>query len=162
MMRWWRTESNSCHTRPRRTGLGNCSIKRQRFVFHSSFFWFFHFDPLESSDFWKSNKQTFVSNKHFHKQLIVWCTQYNMLLFIDLHRACGRLNCWKEPKKTILKTKKQNHSIFIQFSFNFRNSPFQDVNALQQICQMVVLPNIRLRDTDLELFEDNAIECFFF
>mmetsp|Transcript_81971 Transcript_81971/g.171553 ORF Transcript_81971/g.171553 Transcript_81971/m.171553 type:complete len:967 (+) Transcript_81971:128-3028(+) len=37
-------------------------------------------------------------------------------------------------------------------------SPFEDPNVLSGICEKVVFPNIVLRDSDLELFEDNPLE----
>lgn len=35
---------------------------------------------------------------------------------------------------------------------------FNDSNALTQVCNSIVIPNIQLRDDDKELFEDNAVE----
>lgn len=37
-------------------------------------------------------------------------------------------------------------------------SPFDDPSVLSGICEKVVFPNILLRDSDVELFEDNALE----
>mmetsp|Transcript_55561 Transcript_55561/g.157796 ORF Transcript_55561/g.157796 Transcript_55561/m.157796 type:complete len:967 (-) Transcript_55561:328-3228(-) len=37
-------------------------------------------------------------------------------------------------------------------------SPFDDPNVLSGICEKVVFPNIILRDSDVELFEDNPLE----
>ncbi|CAD7949735.1 unnamed protein product [Amoebophrya sp. A120] len=37
-------------------------------------------------------------------------------------------------------------------------SPFNDLNALQQICERIVLPNIKLRQIDVELFEDSPLD----
>jgi len=40
----------------------------------------------------------------------------------------------------------------------WQQSPFQDPNVLSGICEKVVFPNIVLRDSDVELFEDNPLE----
>ncbi|OLP76501.1 Exportin-2, partial [Symbiodinium microadriaticum] len=37
-------------------------------------------------------------------------------------------------------------------------SPFEDPNVLSGICEKVVFPNVLLRDSDVELFEDNPLE----
>ncbi|CAE7659585.1 cse1l [Symbiodinium pilosum] len=37
-------------------------------------------------------------------------------------------------------------------------SPFEDPNVLSGICEKVVFPNVLLRDSDIELFEDNPLE----
>lgn len=37
-------------------------------------------------------------------------------------------------------------------------SPFEDPNVLSGICEKVVFPNIMLRDSDVELFQDNPLE----
>lgn len=41
---------------------------------------------------------------------------------------------------------------------HWKNSPFDDPAALQAICEKVVIPNIHLRESDVELFEDNPQE----
>lgn len=38
------------------------------------------------------------------------------------------------------------------------NNPFDDPSVLSGICEKVVFPNILLRDSDIELFEDNPLE----
>lgn len=43
-------------------------------------------------------------------------------------------------------------------STHWPQSPFADPTVLSGICEKVVFPNILLRDTDVELFEDNALE----
>jgi exportin-2 (importin alpha re-exporter) len=35
---------------------------------------------------------------------------------------------------------------------------FQDPTILKSICERVVIPNLELRESDLELFEDNPVE----
>ncbi|CAK9060214.1 unnamed protein product [Durusdinium trenchii] len=37
-------------------------------------------------------------------------------------------------------------------------SPFEDPNVLSGICEKVVFPNVLLRDSDVELFEENPLE----
>jgi len=37
-------------------------------------------------------------------------------------------------------------------------SPFEDPSVLSGICEKVVFPNVLLRDSDIELFEDNPLE----
>ena len=46
---------------------------------------------------------------------------------------------------------------FLSSSANTKwaNSPFDETEALVQICEKLVLPNIQLRDVDVELFTDN-------
>eukprot|EP00929_Paragymnodinium_shiwhaense_P111726 TRINITY_DN80014_c0_g1_i1.p1 TRINITY_DN80014_c0_g1~~TRINITY_DN80014_c0_g1_i1.p1 ORF type:complete len:959 (+),score=227.64 TRINITY_DN80014_c0_g1_i1:109-2985(+) len=41
---------------------------------------------------------------------------------------------------------------------NWQKSPFEDPSVLSGICEKVVFPNILLRDSDVELFEDNPLE----
>jgi len=41
---------------------------------------------------------------------------------------------------------------------HWNQSPFEDPSVLSGICEKVVFPNIVLRDSDLELFEDNPLE----
>lgn len=43
-------------------------------------------------------------------------------------------------------------------STHWPQSPFEDPSVLSGICEKVVFPNILLRDSDVELFEDNALE----
>lgn len=43
-------------------------------------------------------------------------------------------------------------------STHWPQSPFEDPKVLSGICEKVVFPNILLRDSDVELFEDNALE----
>jgi exportin-2 (importin alpha re-exporter) len=47
---------------------------------------------------------------------------------------------------------------FLSSAANTRwtQSPFEEHEALVQICEKLVLPNIQLRDADVELFSDNA------
>jgi exportin-2 (importin alpha re-exporter) len=40
----------------------------------------------------------------------------------------------------------------------WQQSPFQDPSVLSGICEKVVFPNIMLRPSDVELFEDNPLE----
>lgn len=50
----------------------------------------------------------------------------------------------------------------IKFLTTVSRSPdfalFSDPATLNQVCQQIVLPNIELRDDDIELFEDNPVE----
>jgi exportin-2 (importin alpha re-exporter) len=41
---------------------------------------------------------------------------------------------------------------------HWQQSPFEDPNVLSGICEKIVFPNIILRDSDVELFEDNPQE----
>lgn len=41
---------------------------------------------------------------------------------------------------------------------SWQDSPFQDPSVLSGICEKVVFPNIILRDSDIEQFEDNPLE----
>lgn len=43
-------------------------------------------------------------------------------------------------------------------STHWPQSPFEDPNVLSGICEKVVFPNIILRDSDVEMFEDNPSE----
>ncbi|KAF4667750.1 Exportin-2 [Perkinsus olseni] len=43
-------------------------------------------------------------------------------------------------------------------STKWTKSPFEEANSLQAICEHVVLPNIKLRDSDVEDFFDNPTE----
>eukprot|EP01133_Synstelium_polycarpum_P009009 gene9009-10567_t len=43
-------------------------------------------------------------------------------------------------------------------SMSVKHQIFGDPNILKQICSSIVTPNIKLREADLELFEDNPIE----
>jgi len=43
-------------------------------------------------------------------------------------------------------------------STHWPQSPFEDPTVLSGICEKVVFPNILLRDSDVELFEDNPLE----
>eukprot|EP00446_Apocalathium_sp_SHHI-4_P008304 CAMPEP_0177163592 /NCGR_PEP_ID=MMETSP0367-20130122/6494_1 /TAXON_ID=447022 ORGANISM="Scrippsiella hangoei-like, Strain SHHI-4" /NCGR_SAMPLE_ID=MMETSP0367 /ASSEMBLY_ACC=CAM_ASM_000362 /LENGTH=1049 /DNA_ID=CAMNT_0018609427 /DNA_START=1 /DNA_END=3147 /DNA_ORIENTATION=+ len=43
-------------------------------------------------------------------------------------------------------------------STHWPQSPFEDPNVLSGICEKVVFPNIVLRDSDVEMFEDNPLE----
>lgn len=40
----------------------------------------------------------------------------------------------------------------------WNHSPFEDASVLSGICEKVVFPNIVLRDSDVEMFEDNPLE----
>jgi exportin-2 (importin alpha re-exporter) len=37
-------------------------------------------------------------------------------------------------------------------------SLFEDPNTLASICERIIVPNIEMREVDVELFEDNAEE----
>lgn len=43
-------------------------------------------------------------------------------------------------------------------STHWQQSPFEDASVLSGICEKVVFPNILLRQSDVELFEDNPLE----
>lgn len=50
------------------------------------------------------------------------------------------------------------HFLSSSASTQWPQSPFEDPNVLSGICEKVVFPNILLRDSDIELFEDNPLE----
>jgi len=50
------------------------------------------------------------------------------------------------------------HFLSSAASTQWPQSPFEDASVLSGICEKVVFPNIMLRDSDVELFEDNPLE----
>eukprot|EP00403_Amphidinium_massartii_P029859 CAMPEP_0178390178 /NCGR_PEP_ID=MMETSP0689_2-20121128/10510_1 /TAXON_ID=160604 /ORGANISM="Amphidinium massartii, Strain CS-259" /LENGTH=939 /DNA_ID=CAMNT_0020010675 /DNA_START=68 /DNA_END=2887 /DNA_ORIENTATION=+ len=50
------------------------------------------------------------------------------------------------------------HFLSSAASTSWPQSPFEDPSILSGICEKVVFPNILLRDSDVELFEDNPLE----
>ncbi|KAI9098339.1 Cse1-domain-containing protein [Phlyctochytrium arcticum] len=62
-----------------------------------------------------------------------------------------------EPKNDILVSKAIGFLTSVVQPSQYR-SLFQDPDTLRNICERVVLPNMQLRDSDEELFEDDPIE----
>jgi len=50
------------------------------------------------------------------------------------------------------------HFLSSSASTHWPQSPFEDPSVLSGICEKVIFPNILLRDSDVELFEDNPLE----
>ncbi|CAE8697547.1 unnamed protein product, partial [Polarella glacialis] len=50
------------------------------------------------------------------------------------------------------------HFLSSSAATHWPQSPFEDPAVLSGICEKVVFPNILLRDSDVELFEDNCSE----
>jgi exportin-2 (importin alpha re-exporter) len=69
---------------------------------------------------------------------------WSLLVSLDLNEACFDLLVSAGIR-------------FLSSAANTRwtESPFEQQEALAQICEKLVLPNIQLRDTDIELFSDN-------